>query len=706
MLGVQTLGPIVPRQVAESGVSTGVLLSADVIGVVYGASASSETPLSAGSGANRRQRRNRDLQEERDAWVVLLTVPGLGPVTFATLLEAFGSAAEVLETASASDGARRLREAVADGAATSNGGSLDTRSGARLGEDMARRIRDHAAGSVRILDVVRSLGLTVVTVDDADYPERLRRVEMPPPLLFVRGSVAALTAKHAVAVVGTRWPTDKGRLIAGWIGSSLARAGAVVVSGLAVGIDGVAHASVVSEGLATVAVLGGGHARLFPKAHERLADAIVAAGGAVVAELPPETPATRGTFPRRNRLVSGLSDATVVVEAGIRSGALITAGWALEQGRECFLVPGPMDAPTSAGCHAFLRGFPTQTRIVCGIPELLEDLGLDEQGSGDSAATGGDGPSGAGRAGRPGPVAPTAGPEAVLSSLGAVERSLAELLMAGPATADELARGSSLTGAALLSALTLLELRGLVRVPTAAIDRPACSPGARPLGRGDAGASGLQSRVLLLPAGRPGAHDLTEDRELADVVGVVIADYAHFAQDGVARGIRNRRQQVGHGIRHKLVECGAVGPETLDGQRELVGRRSGIVCRPVFLRPVGREVGAVPDVVEDVRLGDPDVLHQMPGRVGHVGRQPVDGVVGEVRHGGVERHVGAAPIDEREELLAQDVGFGHLVLGLLDSSARPDASGLVAARVRLHPRRPQCCPIDRSSSRSFGKDSR
>ena len=126
-----------------------------------------------------------------------------------------------------------------------------------------------------------------------------------------------------------------------------------------------------SEGLATVAVLGGGHARLFPKAHERLADAIVAAGGAVVAELSPETPATMGTFPRRNRLISGLSDATVVVEAGTRSGALITAGWALEQGRECFLVPGPMDAPTSAGCNALLLGFPTQTRIVCGIPELL-----------------------------------------------------------------------------------------------------------------------------------------------------------------------------------------------------------------------------------------------------------------------------------------------------------------------------------------------
>jgi len=208
--------------------------------------------------------------------------------------------------------------------------------------DLANRIRQQVAEADHSLAVVRALDLTVVTLDDPEYPERLRRVDMPPPLLFVRGSLAALTAPASVAVVGTRRPTDKGRLIAAWIGSGLARAGAVVVSGLAVGIDGAAHAAVVAERLPTVAVLGGGHARLFPKAHERLAEAIVAAGGAVVAELPPETPATRGTFPRRNRLVSGLSDATVVVEAGRHSGALITAGWALEQGRECFLVPGPL----------------------------------------------------------------------------------------------------------------------------------------------------------------------------------------------------------------------------------------------------------------------------------------------------------------------------------------------------------------------------
>jgi DNA processing protein len=410
----------------------------------------------------------RDVAEERDAWVVLLAVPGLGPVTFARLLQVFGSARATLAAATGPNGAARLQEAVADRTVADEG---DVDAGATLATDLARRIRQQVAEAERALSVVRALDLTVVTLDDPAYPERLRRVDMPPPLLFVRGSVAALGAPSAVAVVGTRRPTDKGRMIAGWIGSALARAGAVVVSGLAVGIDGVAHAAVVAEGMPTVAVLGGGHARLFPKAHERLAEAIVAAGGAVVAELPPETPATRGTFPRRNRLVSGLSDATVVVEAGRRSGALITAGWALEQGRDCFLVPGPLDAPASEGCNAFLHSFPGQTRLVCGIPELMEDLGL----GGESDQTyggvghGAEDLPGEGRAGappsrvvRPGPTVPGAGTEAVLAGLAPVERSVAELLTAGPATADDLALRSGLSGAAILSVLTLLELRGLV----------------------------------------------------------------------------------------------------------------------------------------------------------------------------------------------------------------------------------------------------
>jgi DNA protecting protein DprA len=499
MLGVQSCGPL--STTCQSAASLRVAETA------YGAASEVVAePVARAADLTTGGRLASDVAEEHDAWVVLLAVPGLGPVTFAALLAAFGSARATLAAAAGANGAAHLQAAVADwtdshgsdvaavlpgaGDRAGSGASAgpaerpdvcETGTGRTLGLDLANRIRWQIAGADRALAVVRALDLTVVTLDDPEYPERLRRVDMPPPLLFVRGSLAALTAPAAIAVVGTRRPTDKGRLIAAWIGSGLARAGAVVVSGLAVGIDGAAHAAVVAEGLPTVAVLGGGHARLFPKAHERLADAIVAAGGAVVAELPPETPATRGTFPRRNRLVSGLSDATVVVEAGRRSGALITAGWALEQGRECFLVPGPLDAPTSEGCHAFLRSFPGQTRVVCGIPELIEDLGLStedarpgrvagsETGLSGGATGGSEHWSGRGvvaaaetRQGRPGPTVPGAGVEAVLAALAAVERSLAELLTVGPATVDDLAARSGLSGAAILSALTLLELRGLV----------------------------------------------------------------------------------------------------------------------------------------------------------------------------------------------------------------------------------------------------
>ena len=489
MLGVQNLGPTMSRRVAEEVAVTPV--RADMPDWVCdrgpdtgtAGAAAGRAPLPVpGGGAPARRARAADL--ERDAWVVLLSVPGLGPVTFGALMAAFGSARAVLTAATDPSGPDLLLAALADGAATAaatvaaegipvatlfdgsaadearsagsterGAGAASRRSRSFVGHDLAARICEAALQADRTVQRVRSLGLTVVTLEEDAYPDRLRLVELPPPLLYVRGDTEALSASASVAVVGTRWPTDRGRAIAGWIGSAVARMGAVVVSGLAVGIDGAAHAAVVAEGGRTVAVLGGGHARLFPRAHERLAQTIVDAGGAIVSELAPETSPSRGTFPRRNRLVSGLSDATVVVEAGRRSGALITAGWALEQGRECFLVPGPLDSAASAGCHAFLRSFQGQARIVAGIPELLEDLELADRASQSALA------NGAARA--PSSAAAAAGRAAILASLGPVERVLAEELGRGPATADQLALKTSLAGAAVLSALTLLELRGL-----------------------------------------------------------------------------------------------------------------------------------------------------------------------------------------------------------------------------------------------------
>jgi DNA processing protein len=199
-------------------------------------------------------------------------------------------------------------------------------------------------------------------------------------------------------------------------------------------------------------VLGSGHERLYPRAHAHLSDQIVAGGGAVVSELAPDVGPVPGTFPRRNRVISGLADATVIVEASERSGALITASWALEQGRECFVVPGPIDAEQSLGCNRLLRLYPGQARAVPGIAELLEDLGL----TASPANAGADRKSL--RAGRA--VGPD--PEAILAGRGAAEAAVARALLPRAATLEELIDATGFAPATILAVLTRLEGDGLV----------------------------------------------------------------------------------------------------------------------------------------------------------------------------------------------------------------------------------------------------
>ena len=290
---------------------------------------------------------------ERDAWIVLASVDGLGPVTFGALLRATGSARRALEVASGRAGAARIAAAVAG-----EGLAMPPRLGAALAA--ARE------GAPALLARLSALGVGVVTAEEEAYPARLRAIELPPPVLFVRGDVAALAAERPVAVVGTRRPTEDGRRAATRIAAALAATGATVISGLAIGIDGSAHAGSLLAGGTTVAVLGSGHARLYPAAHADLAREIEGSGGAVVAELPPDAEPRPAGFPRRNRIIAGLADATVVVEAGERSGALITASWSLEQGRPVFACPGPIDRPEAVGCNRLLRDHPGEVRIVAG----------------------------------------------------------------------------------------------------------------------------------------------------------------------------------------------------------------------------------------------------------------------------------------------------------------------------------------------------
>ena len=368
---------------------------------------------------------------ERESWAVLASVTGLGPQTFGLLLAEHGSARQVIELADSVAGRRLIR----DGPRRDRG---------RLPSPMVEALGVAAADAGAVLARMADRAIDYLTVDDEGYPARLRALAEPPFVLFVRGDPASLSAARTVAIVGTRRPTEPGRRIAARIADAVARLGAVVVSGLALGIDGAAHAAAVSVSRPTVAVLGSGHDRLYPHAHVRLADEIVARGGALVSELPPDARPSTGTFPRRNRVISGLADATVVVEAGPGSGALITARWALEQGRDCFLVPGSIDAPKSVGCLEFLREYAGLARIVAGVADLIDDLGLVPP---DTTSPG--------RAG-------TASRDAVLAVLGDVEAIVAGALIDGLTTADELAERTRLSVATILGTLTLLEMRGVV----------------------------------------------------------------------------------------------------------------------------------------------------------------------------------------------------------------------------------------------------
>ena len=214
-------------------------------------------------------------------------------------------------------------------------------------------------------------GVQIVAWGDEEYPELLRRAYDPPPVLWVRGTL--VRSERAVAVVGSRGASPAGRLAARAFGRDLAAAGLTVVSGLARGIDTAAHEGALDAQGRTVAVLGSGLDRMYPRENAALADRIAAGGGAVVSEFPLGTTPEPGHFPRRNRVIAAWSTATVVVEAESRSGALGTARCALEEGRDVFAVPGHPSQPTSAGTNQLIRdGAP----LVRDAADVLSELGL------------------------------------------------------------------------------------------------------------------------------------------------------------------------------------------------------------------------------------------------------------------------------------------------------------------------------------------
>ena len=274
-------------------------------------------------------------------------------------------------------------------------------------------------------------GLRFVARSERGFPPRLGAIHDPPPGLFLRGKAdEALLSEPSVAVVGARTCTDYGAHVARFLGRELAAAGVVVVSGLARGIDGWAHRGALEAGGRTVAVLGCGIDRDYPRAHAGLAAEISLHGGLVVSEYPPGVAPAPWRFPARNRIVAGLALATVVVEARERSGALITADLALEEGRDVLAVPGEITSALSHGTNALLR---LGAAPVTNADDVLQAVGVE----------------------RPHPEEPAFEP-------GSPAAAVLAALASGATTADQIAASTGLASAAVSAALSELELEGLV----------------------------------------------------------------------------------------------------------------------------------------------------------------------------------------------------------------------------------------------------
>ena len=280
--------------------------------------------------------------------LALALVPGLGPKLTAALLARFGSPAAARRATAA-----ELLEIP------------------HIGEKLAGAL----SAALRTVDIGPELDLLArydvrpVPLGFPGYPPPVASVVAPPPLLYFRGAWADADT-NAIGIVGSRACTTYGRKMAEQLARDLVRAGFTIISGLARGIDGFAHRAALDAGGRTIAVLAGGLSRIYPPEHADLADA-VAKQGAVVTETPMTVAPQPGMFPARNRIISGLSRAIIVVEANAKSGALITATHAGEQGREVFAVPGAADSPASAGCLELIR---KGARLVRNADDVIEDL--------------------------------------------------------------------------------------------------------------------------------------------------------------------------------------------------------------------------------------------------------------------------------------------------------------------------------------------
>lgn len=353
---------------------------------------------------------NTHMDAETLSRIALTSVKYVGAVRFRMLLAAFGSAQAAWAATPAQWQAAGLPPAATAGLA-------QARQSLVL-EQIPARLAQH--------------GVRALTWEDAEYPRRLKELEQAPPVLYVRGDLLP-EDDWAVAIVGTRQVTAYGRQVAEELAGFLARRGITVVSGLAKGVDAVAHTAALRAGGRTLGVVAHGLDSIYPTAHHGLAQEMTRSG-AVLSDYALGTPPDSANFPPRNRIISGLAQAVVVIEAGERSGALITAGFAAEQGREVFAVPGPIYAPNSKGCNMLIeRG----AHPLLQFETLLKVLNLETMDSNKDAR------------------------QALPAD--ATEAALFGLLGAEPMHLNEIGARAALPIAQVSSTLTLMELKGLVR---------------------------------------------------------------------------------------------------------------------------------------------------------------------------------------------------------------------------------------------------
>ena len=358
--------------------------------------------------------------DDRDAlayWLALCRTPGLGPRSVRQLLRTCVTPQAVFERA-----ARARLSATLDPAAQE-----------------ALRRPDWAAVE-RDLAWLALTGSTALSLDHPAYPSLLRQIDDAPPVLFVQGD-PGLLSRPQLAVVGSRNPTPQGRDTAFEFARTLAAAGLAVTSGLAAGIDAAAHRGALDAGGVTVAVLGSGLDCIYPPRHQGLA-AQIRHQGALVSAFVPGTPPRPAHFPQRNRLISGLALGALVVEAAIRSGSLITARCAVDQGREVFAVPGSIHNPLSRGCHVLIR---EGAKLVETVGDILEELGALSQYVLNIA----------------GPVTDAIHRES-RDVLDPAQSRLLEMLAFDPISMDVLIERSGLTPEEVSSMLLVLELQGYV----------------------------------------------------------------------------------------------------------------------------------------------------------------------------------------------------------------------------------------------------